>query len=62
MQFKALLTWAATHPQVKQAVVVAATEVATKGLVSTIEYALDRTAYVIAKNIVEQERKMEKNT
>jgi|14_taG_2_1085336.scaffolds.fasta_scaffold01357_9 hypothetical protein len=59
MQLKALLTWASTQPQVRNAIVVAATEVAARGLVDTIEYMLDRTAYVIAKNLVEHERNME---
>lgn len=59
MQLKALLTGLIATPVVKEATIVAATEVVAKGFVDSIEHMLDRTAYAIAKKMVEQERKQE---
>ena len=59
MSLKAMISSLMAHPKVKDAALVAAAEVSTKGLVDTIEFALDRAAYRIAKNMVEQEKEQE---
>jgi len=46
-------------PKVRKAAAIAATEVVARGFVDSIEYVLDRTAYVIAKHTVESERTKE---
>lgn len=60
MQFKALLAAAVQHPLAKAAAVKVAADITEHGLVSTIEFVLDRTAYMIAKQIINSERTMEK--